>query len=371
MLVITCLSLLLDFCLEECVKKMVMRFTLITLFCFVLVSVGAGIVGCQSDEKTGADASAGKKTDSTTATGDNVTDNAGGGSHFDTADNPESSDLATTGETGDEQESDDQENQKALGILHWNIESGGNHPPLIADQLAEFVTEGGYCILALSEVEQNELYESRFSTLGESGRWRTITGESGKNDGRENDRLMILFDSSRLKLINTQELNRHGDFMLNTGRHRSPLVAHFEDRVTNEQFLLVHNHLARGDAEFRTEQASGLREFGRDSSIAKVAVGDFNFDYTFETKQGNQGFVEMLRDNVWKWVEPAELVDTNWFDPEPDGVDNYPGSMLDFTFVSGEAKEWDVTSRVIVREGDFPDNDRTSDHRPVEVIIRF
>ena len=74
---------------------------------------------------------------------------------------------------------------------------------------------------------------------------------------------------------------------------------------------------------------------------------------------------------MWKWIEPEELIDTNWFDPEADGVDNYPGSMLDFTFVSGKARRWDVRSRVIVRDGDFPDDETTSDHRPVEVVVRY
>lgn len=260
--------------------------------------------------------------------------------------------------------------QTDLKILHWNIESGGNHPPLIADQLAGFVSEGGYSIIALSEVEKVDLYQRKFDSLGETGQWQSVLGDSARKK-RDADRLMIFYDSSRLKLLRSQELNKHGEFNLNTGRHRSPLLAHFEDRSSKEDFILIQNHLARGNAEFRAEQAKGLREFGRDSSIAKIGVGDYNFDFVFETRQGNQGFVEMLRDNVWKWVEPEELIDTNWYDPEPDGIDNYPGSMLDFTFVAGEAKDWDVTSKVIVRKGDFPDNEKTSDHRPVEVLIRF
>ena len=37
----------------------------------------------------------------------------------------------------------------------------------------------------------------------------------------------------------------------------------------------------------------------------------------------------------------------------------------------GTSKDWVTRSRVIVREGDFPDDDSTSDHRPVEVLIKF
>jgi endonuclease/exonuclease/phosphatase family metal-dependent hydrolase len=258
-----------------------------------------------------------------------------------------------------------------LKLLHWNIESGGSRPGLIADQLLQLVGEGGYHVLALSEVDQYEVYLKKLQSQGEPGRWEMILGASGINEEREDDRLMILFDSRRLSLIQSQELNRYREFRLNSGRHRSPLVAHFECRQSGNQFLLIHNHLARGDAEFRAEQAAGLREYARDTTLAKLAVGDFNFDYVFETGQGNEGFNEFMRDGIWRWVQPDELIDTNWFDPEPDGLDNYPGSLLDFTFVAGPARDWQVTSRVIVREGDFPDDRTTSDHRPVEVVISF
>jgi hypothetical protein len=63
-----------------------------------------------------------------------------------------------------------------------------------------------------------------------------------------------------------------------------------------------------------------------------------------------------------------KLVDTNWSDRGGDGVDDYPHSCLDFTFVVGKAKLWQSRSRVIVREGDFPDDEKTSDHRPVELV---
>jgi hypothetical protein len=47
----------------------------------------------------------------------------------------------------------------------------------------------------------------------------------------------------------------------------------------------------------------------------------------------------------------------------------YPHSCLDFTFVAGKAKLWHSRSRVIVRDGDFPDDEKTSDHRPVELVV--
>ena len=94
-------------------------------------------------------------------------------------------------------------------------------------------------------------------------------------------------------------------------------------------------------------------------------------DYDFHTKQGNSAFPEIVRDNVWTWVQPQELIDTNWYDPDKDGKDNFPDSMLDFAFVAGAAKDWNPVCKVIVREGDFPDDDTTSDHRPIELILQI
>ncbi len=83
-------------------------------------------------------------------------------------------------------------------------------------------------------------------------------------------------------------------------------------------------------------------------------------DYDFRTKEGNDAFVEMLRDNVWIWIKPTEFIDSNWSDSDGDGNDNYPDSMLDFAFVAGPAKDWNPVCKVLVLEDDFPDDDTTS-----------
>ncbi len=319
----------------------------------ILVLMMAALIGCEKKKATNEMSSDNPKNNNSSTSKDS------------------SNDPATSTKDDTEQWLKKVVRDRELGILHWNIESGGSDPEKIGDQLLELAAPGRYQVFALSEVDKSEVYKKKFETLGEAGQWRSILGKSGVNGEREDDRLMIFFDSSRLKLVGSQELVKHGDFNLNTGRHRSPLVAHFECRRSNEQFLLIHNHLARGDGEFRAEQAAGLREFARNNSMAKIAVGDYNFDFVFETRKGNEGFVEFLRDGVWNWIEPDQLIDTNWYDPESDGIDNYPGSILDFTFVSGKAKDWDVTSTVVVRDGDFPDDEWTSDHRPVAVIVRY
>ncbi len=155
------------------------------------------------------------------------------------------------------------------------------------------------------------------------------------------------------------------------GRYRSPLVVQLKERSSGIEFMVMVNHLARGKAEIRQAQATKLVEWARDQTLPVFALGDYNFDYVFETRKGNPGFVNMMQDNIWRWVEPTELIDTNWYDnPEqPDGQDDYPGSMLDFAFVAGPAKDWKSTCNILVREGDFPDDEKTSDHRPYELLI--
>ena len=109
---------------------------------------------------------------------------------------------------------------------------------------------------------------------------------------------------------------------------------------------------------------------GQSANTADNCHRRLNMDYDFPTQKGNKAFDEFLTGDVWKWVKPAKLVDTNWSDPDNDGKDNYPDSCLDFAFVAGTARDWKAQSRVVVRPGDFPDDERTADHRPVELIVR-
>jgi hypothetical protein len=52
-------------------------------------------------------------------------------------------------------------------------------------------------------------------------------------------------------------------------------------------------------------------------------------------------------------------------------ITGYPDSCLDFAFVTGAAGAWQASSHVIVRNGDYPDDEKTSDHRPVELVVEL
>ncbi len=201
-------------------------------------------------------------------------------------------------------------------------------------------------------------------------RYRFIRGLTGINEDREDDHLWMAFDNEKFALVNSEEMTELDGFVFDDGHHRVPLYVRLRDRTNGQEVVFVMNHFARGDKLFRQAQARTLREWARTKSIPIVAIGDYNLDFVFATERGNPAFDEMMRDNVWKWVRPEPLVDTNWSDRDGDGVDNYIDSLLDFSFLAGAAKTWQATSRVIVRENDFPDDDKTSDHRPVELILK-
>ena len=250
-------------------------------------------------------------------------------------------------------------NPSSYRMLSWNVESEGADGNVIGRQLAELNPNDLYDVFALSEVLPADLGKFR-NALGKH--YKYAYSKSGNND-----RLEILYNENRFELVRHFEIQEINILK----RYRAPLVVHLRERTNGDEFLVMVNHLARGKAEMRQKQATMLVEWARDQTMPVFALGDYNFDYVFATKKGNPAFTNMMRDNIWKWIEPTELIDTNWYDDyrNPDGKDDYPGSMLDFAFVAGPAKEWNSTVNVIVRDGDFPDDKTTSDHRPFELLI--
>ncbi len=241
-------------------------------------------------------------------------------------------------------------------FLSWNLESEGSDPAVIGEQLADMKR---YDIYAFSEVlpTATTTFES---SLGED--YVSVVSKSGFND-----RLAIFYDQTKFEEITRFEIKE----INYQYRYRAPLVVHLKHTASEVEFLVMNNHLARGKAPVRQEQATQLVQWARTQLMPVVALGDYNFDYVFETNKGNPAFANMLKDNVWQWVKPEQWIDTNWYDDpkNPDGKDDYPGSMLDFAFVSGPAKAWEKRCRVIVRDEDFPDDELTSDHRPFELAI--
>ncbi len=248
-----------------------------------------------------------------------------------------------------------------ISVLSWNIESDGSNPDVILHQLNELKQELELNIVALSEVPEDSLPEVAQLFGDESS---SHLGNTGNND-----RLAIVWDSRIYDALERLELREIDGFRLGEGGHRAPICVRLRRIADGREFILMNNHLARGKAEMRNGQAEKLVEWARGQSTAIIAVGDYNMDLDFKSRMGNEAFSIIQRDGIFKWIEPKELIDTNWADREKDGLDDYPDSMLDFVFVANSAKSWQIEVENIVRAGDFPDTEETSDHRPVLTIV--
>lgn len=269
-----------------------------------------------------------------------------------------------------------------LRILAWNVESGDSrvdHPALgsdsatIAGQLKQLAD---FDVVALSEVRPTsaKTYVDALSSGAGETFLKVISGTGG------DDRVVLAWRAKRLKLLEGYEIHRFGDLNLNgvddqfAWRFRSPLIGRFQDRESRVEFLFMAVHLARED-QARNRQAAGLRNWAARQTLPVIAAGDFNFDFAYKSRTGNESFQRFIAGDRWKWIEPEELIDTNWYDADPHAApdkrrDGYPDSMLDFAFVCGAAKQWKSRSKVIVRPDDFPDSGLTSDHRPIAVFVQ-
>jgi len=275
-------------------------------------------------------------------------------------------------------------------LLSWNVESNrpGSRPVsdarVIASQLVAMLRrpETHAEIVALSEVAPADVLAYRRAVeIAMRGPVDHATSASG--GFHDADSLLLVVDAERFRIVEVAELHRYAGITANfnlddpnstehgTLRARSPLTAKLEDKSTGETFWLVVVHLARGEADLRTDQARMLQRWAADQTGPVIAAGDFNFDFDFHTRRGNPGFDAMIAAGTWQWLEPDPLIDTNWAaDRDDPSRDRYPDSILDFVFVANAATRWQGESDVVVREKDFPDDERTSDHRPLITSFR-
>lgn len=205
-----------------------------------------------------------------------------------------------------------------IRIIAWNVESDGSDPAVIAEQLAEMEAD----LICLSELPREALESGPlhdFLTKNGNG---TAFGSTGRND-----RLSITVTSSKLQLWNAHDLHEFNGVDLGRGGHRAPFMA-LVRRSAFGDFWIVNNHLARGDATYRKLQAETLRDWAAAQLHPVVFVGDYNMDYDFHSKSGNDAFRAFLSDGTIKWIQPKKFIDTNWSDRGNDSKDDYPDSTL-------------------------------------------
>ena len=248
-----------------------------------------------------------------------------------------------------------------LKLVAWNIESGDNDPKVIAEQLKDF---SDHHVMALNEVNQKNI-ETYVAALGNKfGFYNSNTGGG--------DRLVIMWNRNRFELLSKEEMDVYRDHKFRNGKQdRSPIFVRLKDNKTGQKFIVMTNHLASGkNNPLRMEQAVGLREWARESNEPIIAMGDFNFKYSIRKKLGDSSFAEFMKDSVWHWVKPSPMIDSH-FSEDGKGNDRTPDSILDFVFVANGAKEFEYQCSIIKRDGDFPDDESTSDHRATELRLNL
>lgn len=237
-----------------------------------------------------------------------------------------------------------------LTVVSYNVESGDADPAVVGVRVADFL---GVDIWGFSEVK-DATWATTFeaaAAVGESAAFRSVLGTTGRED-----RLLIVYNDTRLQMIEHFELHR-----INSLRNvRSSLVARLRLRSTGQEFLFMVNHLWRGSERGRHKQAQKLNDWARGQSLPVIAVGDYNFDWdvTDGDSDHDEGYDLMTDDGVFQWTRPAQL--------HPSQTNPSFQSVLDFVFTAGAAQAWPARSEIIVQPGDAPDNAQISDHRPLK-----
>lgn len=241
---------------------------------------------------------------------------------------------------------------ESITVGGWNIGLDDAEVTTIAERIAGFE---GVELWGLAEVNRTRAVETleQAAEEGEAGDFRTILGSSGGGMP-----LAALYDDSRFDLLEWYELEE----INTTGNARAPLVLHLRDTASGEQLLFMVNHLYRTRDEERYRQAELLNEWAAGKTLPVIAVGDYNFDWEVHggERAHDLGYDLMTADGAWEWVRPRALVTT-----QCSGWPCRYDSVLDFVFAAGPAREWPAESEIAVEPGDFPDDTRKSDHRPV------
>jgi endonuclease/exonuclease/phosphatase family metal-dependent hydrolase len=237
---------------------------------------------------------------------------------------------------------------QTLTVVSWNVESGGSDDQVIRQRIGSFQ---GVDLWGLSEVA-NPTSASTFETGAEDGEDANFEKVVGATGG--GDRLAIIFNAERFRLVRSQELTH-----INQGNHRAPLVAELQEIPSNRNFIFMVNHLARGNADLRRRQGTQLNEWVRTQTIPVIAVGDYNFDWSVNggDQDHDLGYDNMTNGGAWRWVRPATLIKSQC-------SPNF-NSVLDFIFINNLAQSWSGTSQILVEPNDCDASPQMSDHRPV------
>ena len=197
-----------------------------------------------------------------------------------------------------------QSRELTIGTL--NTESASD---TLAFSVAGTIRDAGFAdVWALQEVEGLDALEEFTVAAASAGRrssFRYVMSESGviASMHRKNDFLGFVYNSSRLRQVETVELHgirstpgagRLGDA---EWRLRGALFMRFQDRDTRAEFYIGNVHLkCCGDgAATRAHQVSIINQWIERSDVPVILTGDFNIPIEPDAEEGPTGCRRLRR----------------------------------------------------------------------------
>jgi endonuclease/exonuclease/phosphatase family metal-dependent hydrolase len=235
-----------------------------------------------------------------------------------------------------------------LVVAGFNVESGGSDIDVVADEVVAAMP--GIALWGFVEVEDEAAADVLAHAAGELESFIGTTGWE--------DRMVLAWDPEVVDVSSVDEL----DWINIGGTARAPVVGTVEHRATGTAFLFVVNHLWRTDNDARHEQAALLHDWVEEQALPVVMVGDYNFDWDVSSDGADYhdvGYDALTAGGVVEWVKIDPLEKTQ--------CSSYYDSVLDFTFVSGDAQGWAGVADLPDLPADYctSDEGRRSDHKPV------
>ncbi|WFE92272.1 hypothetical protein K1718_13180 [Roseibium porphyridii] len=256
-----------------------------------------------------------------------------------------------------------------------NAESASDTNEIAVSQV---IRDAGFVdVWAFQEVEDLEALTEYTVAAGAVGgrksfrRELSTSGEIGSQH-RKNDHLGIVYNSSRLRHVETVEL--HGvRSRPGTGRLGDPdwglrgvLFMRFFDRDTSTEFYVGNVHLkCCGDGkDTRAHQAEIIKQWIERSDVPVILTGDFNIPVEPGSTDGNtssDAFQTLA--SVSKWLAPSNPVKTQCSDRFD--------SMLDLFFLTENADIEPIDVKILNSAPAYCDAEKSGgpDHRPV--LARF
>ncbi len=253
-----------------------------------------------------------------------------------------------------------------------NTESGSDTQPFMVAQLIRKI--GRIDVWAFQEVASvNAAIEYTVAAGAAGGRksYRYVVSESGEINAphRQHDLLAIVYNSSRLRQVETVELHgirsRPGSGRLGETSWglRGALLLRLQDRDTGNEFYVGNVHLkccgGSGPAT-RAHQAQIIHDWVQQSDVPVIFVGDFNIPVDPASANGNQNSDAFTTlEQAMTWLRPSNPIKTQ--------CSPSFNSMLDHVFFKDGPKITAQGVQVKETQAEYCqlDGEGFPDHRPL------